>query len=440
MAKSSTPAANQWSLWQIIKQALTEFSEDKCQRLGAALAYYTIFSIAPLLVIAVGIVGWVLHKQNVPADQNPVVKEVAGLIGGGGGDAIKTMVKHMSEQPKHGVVATVIGFVTLLFGATGVFGELQDSLNTIWEVMPKPGRTVMEFLRQRFLSFTMVAGVCFLLLVSLIVSAGLSAVQHLVGGAGVLHYLWDALNVVISLVVISALFALMFKYLPDVKMEWKDTLVGAVATAVLFTIGKAAIGLYLGKASVGSAYGAVGSLVVLLLWIYYSSLIFLIGAEFTHVYACHRGSKYAPAEHAIDLSEVQRMHEGIPHNKTVEALAGGTTQAASAGASKPATSEPSPHYEIPHRKKAKPTSAPSRALPAAVGFALGLAAARFRRGPKPKKLILAPGVRVRATPPKAEPERHAHPKHHGDPDYEQIWKRFRKGWERGRDKVDQKNL
>lgn len=430
-AKSSTASSDHWTLWQIVKKTFTEFSEDNCMRMGAALAYYTIFSIAPLLVIAVGIVGLVLHKKNVPPDQNPVIKQVAGLIGGGGGEAIKEMVKTMAAQPKHGVVATVVGFVVLLFGATGVFGELQASLNTIWEVMAKPGRTVWEFLRQRFLSFTMVAGVCFLLLVSLIISTGLEAVQHFVGGGGVLHYVWVALNFVVSLAVISALFAMMFKVLPDVEMHWKDTLVGAVATALLFAIGKWAIGLYLGKASVGSAYGAVGSLVVLLLWIYYSSLIFLTGAEFTHVYACHRGSKYRPAEHAMDLSEAQRINQGIPHGQTVEAIASGSMHAAAGAVMR--------DYTRRRSRKAAPAAMPSRALPAAVGFALGLVAARFRRGPKPRKLILAPGVRVRATPPKAQPERHVHTGHRGDPDYGQIWKRFQKGWDRGVEKVEQKD-
>jgi membrane protein len=403
MANAAEIKADQWTIWRVVKQSFSEFSEDKCPRLGAALAYYTIFSIAPLLVIAIGVTGWILGKHQSDPANNPVVNQVQSLIGGEGGEAIKHMVTASMEKPKSGKIATIIGIVTLIFGASGVFGQLQDALNTIWEVAPKPGRGILGFIRDRFLSFTMVAGVCFMLLVSLVVSAGLSAMQHIVGAGGAIHYMWVALNFVISLVVVSGMFAMMFKVLPDVKMQWKDTLIGAVATAVLFGIGKWAIGMYLGKAGVSSTYGAAGSLVVLLLWVYYSSQIFLIGAEFTHVYSCHLGSQYKPDSNAISLTEAQRIHEGIPHERIISG--------------KPANAEGSSPRK--GRRAKAPEETPSRVLPVTVGIALGYVAAQMRQKPKAKKLVLAPGLRVTDRPRKGadvEPT---------------IWRRFRKGWERG---------
>lgn len=401
---------HRWTIWQVIKQTFTEFGEDKCPRLGAALAYYTIFSIAPLLVIAVGLFGWISGKHNTDPNKSKVVQQVTSLVGGEGGEAIKHMVTATLKQPHKGAVATIIGVIVLLFGASGVFGQLQDALNTIWEVAPKPGRGIWTFIRERFLSFAMVGGICFLLLVSLVISAGLKAIEDTVGGgsSGFMSYLWRLVDFVVSIGVVSVLFAMMFKILPDVKMKWRDTWIGAIATAVLFGVGKWAIGEYLGRAGVGSTYGAVGSAVVLLLWVYYSSQIFLIGAEFTQVYACRLGSKYVPANNAISLTEMQRIQEGIPHNKTLTAAAKISS----------ATHSNRPSHRSPIHESEKP----GRILPATFAFAAGFIAGKSRRGPKAKKLILARGVRLVRLPNKTPPD-------------ESVWRQFKTGFRRGVEEV-----
>ena len=401
--------------WLVVKQTFSEFSDDKCPRLGAALAYYTVFSIVPLLLIAVGVTGWILNRHNPDhPENNPIVKQVTSLVGGEGGQAIQSMVKASAQHQKGGKVATIIGIATLLFGASGVFGQLQDALNTIWEVTPKPGRGVWGFIHDRFLSFAMVGGVCFLLLVSLIISAALSAMHHFMGNSlPGLHYLWSVLNFVVSLGVVSLLFAMMYKVLPDVKMAWRDVWIGALATAVLFEIGKWAIGMYLGRAGVASTYGAVGSLVVLLLWVYYSSQIFLLGAEFTQVYSREMGSNYVPAENAVAMSEAQRGNEGIPHSAALE---GKTTREPSTAAAASSSTRLAPALAARtrvHQKESEPS--PGRVIPATVGFAVGFVAARFTAA-KPKKLLLAPGVRVVAPPSR---------------DRRSLWTRFRKGWKEG---------
>lgn len=282
--------------FDVFKQTVHEWSDDKAPRLGAALAYYTVFSIAPLIVIVIAIAGFWFGRQ---AAQDQIFNEISSLIGQKGAEAIGSMLQ-AADKPSHGIIASVLAIVTLLLGATGVFIQLQDALNTIWEVKPKPGRGIRGFIRQRLLSLAMVFGIGFLLLVSLVVSAGLSAAGKwfadvLPGGEEV----WQILNFVISFLVIAVLFALMFKYLPDVKIAWRDVWLGGVITAVLFTVGKFALGLYLGRSSVSSAYGAAGSLVVVLLWVYYSAQILFFGAEFTQVYANRFGRKLEPAENAM---------------------------------------------------------------------------------------------------------------------------------------------
>jgi membrane protein len=202
----------------------------------------------------------------------------------------------------------------LLFGATALFGQLQDALNTVWEVQPKPGRGLWGIIRDRLLSLTMVMGTAFLLLVSLVVSAALAALGSLMGdwqGSVIGH----VVNGAVSLVVITLLFAMIFRFLPDARVAWRDVWLGAAITAVLFLIGKFAIGLYLGKASIGSTYGAAGSLAVLLVWIYYSSQIFLYGAEFTKSYADHYGSRIVPTPNAEPVTEEARAEQGIPHDR-----------------------------------------------------------------------------------------------------------------------------
>ncbi|HEY6843592.1 MAG TPA: YihY/virulence factor BrkB family protein [Thermoanaerobaculia bacterium] len=261
----------------LFKNTWTEFSEDKAQRLAASLAYYTLFSIAPLLLICIAIAGLVFGKSQAQAQ---IIGQIKSVMGNSGGSAITEMLQN-AAKPKSGTLAIIIGAITLLFGAAGVFGQLKDALNTIWNVPEKKSGGFMKMLKDRFLSFAMVFGIGFLLLVSLVIDAALSAIS---GG------LWQPLQLLISFLVVTVLFALIFRFLPDIHPSWRDVWFGAGFTSLLFVIGKFGLGLYLGKGTVGSAYGAAGSLVVLLVWIYWSSNILFFGAEFTQVYARAHGS------------------------------------------------------------------------------------------------------------------------------------------------------
>jgi membrane protein len=305
------------SMWDLIKATFADWSEDNATRLAAALAYYTAFAIAPLLVIAIAIAGFFLGRE---AATNQVGTQVSSLLGPTAGEAVNSMVEAASNRQGSGIVATIIGIVTLLFGASGVFGELQNALNTIWEVATKPNQGFLQTIKQRFFSFAMVAGVGFLLLVSLAVSAALGAIGQIFGGTEP-TLIWKIVNFVISFGVTTLLFALIFKIVPDVKIQWSDVWIGAAATALLFTIGKAALGWYLGRASTTSSYGAAGSFVALLLWVYYTAQIVFLGAEFTQVYAKAYGSKIQPAENAVPLTEEARAQQGIPHTGTLEEAA-----------------------------------------------------------------------------------------------------------------------
>ncbi len=284
--------------WQMLKEAGSAWIDDKALRMGAALAYYSVFSMAPILLITIAIAGLVFGEQ---AARGEVLGQVRGVVGAQTANAVEDILMHAGRDGGGGW-ATAIGFLVLFFGASGVFVELQDSLNTIWKVMPRPGRPIREIVRERLLSFTVILGTGFLLLVSLVISAALVAlggifkpVANLPGGAA----LWQALNFIISLGIITLLFAMIYKVLPDAEIAWRDVWVGAVITALLFTGGKYLIGLYLGHSSLTSAFGAAGSVILVLSWVYYSSLILLFGAEFTRVFARHSGSPLRPARNAI---------------------------------------------------------------------------------------------------------------------------------------------
>ena len=298
----STVRAKLQNFYQLLKQAAADWSEDNAARLAAALAYYTVLSIAPLLILATAVVGLVLGDD---AARGEVASELSSIVGPQAGQGLQTVLKE-AKSPEGGVISSIISVVVLLFGASGVFGELQSALNTIWEVKPKPGQGLMGFIRTRFFSFTMVLSVAFLLLVSLVLSAGLSAVggffEHLLPGG---EAVWQVLNFVISFAVISALFALIFKVVPDVQVAWRDVRMGAVFTALLFTIGKMLLGLYLGRASVASPYGAAGSVVVLVIWVYYAAQILFMGAEFTQVYARAHGAELKPSAQAVRVDEAK---------------------------------------------------------------------------------------------------------------------------------------
>lgn len=305
------------SVIELLKETFSDWSEDNAPRLAAALAYYTAFAIAPLIVIAIAIAGLFLDQE---AASNQISQQISGLLGSTAGNAVNDMVQNASNREGTGIIATIIGLVTLLFGASGVFGELQNALNTIWEVAPKPNQGWLATVKQRFFSFGMVVGVGFLLLVSMIVSTALGAVGQFFGGTEP-TLIWQTLNFLISFAVTTVLFALVFKVLPDAKVQWSDVWIGAVATALLFTIGKALLGWYLGRQSTTSAYGAAGSFVALLLWVYYTAQILFLGAEFTQVYARAYGSKIVPAENAVPLTEEARAQQGIPHRQTLEQTA-----------------------------------------------------------------------------------------------------------------------
>ena len=305
----------------LLKETIREWREDGANRLAAALAYYTTFSLAPLLVLIIAIAGLVGGRE---AAQSQTMAQVQDLLGEDGREFVEGMIESAS-QPETGLAATFIGAVTLLFGALGVFGELQNSLNTIWEVKPKPARNwidgVRRFVVRRLLSFTMVLGIGFLLLASLVISAAVSAFGEYVGNRWLLADFWLGLiNFIISFLVITFLFAMIFKFLPEIKIAWKDVWLGAAVTSALFSLGKFLIGLYLGRSQVGNTFGAAGSLAILLIWVYYSAQILFLGAEFTQVYASRYGSRIVPDPDIVKLSEIERAEKGIPHEKKMANL------------------------------------------------------------------------------------------------------------------------
>jgi len=275
-------------IYELLKSTYDEWSRDKAPRMGAALAYYTIFSLAPLLVIAIAIAGFVFGREAV---EGRITYEIQGLIGSESARAVQTMIQS-AHKPAHGVLATIFGIAILLIGASGVFTEMQDALNTIWKVDTTSKTGVWNLLKYRFLSFGMVLGIGFLLLVSLLLSAALTAVATYASSflpipPAAIH----AMDFLFSVFFIAALMALIFKFLPDTRVAWGDVWVGAALTSLLFTAGKFLIGFYIGKSVTMSAYGAAGSVVIILAWIYYSAQLLYFGAEFTHVYSKACGSQ-----------------------------------------------------------------------------------------------------------------------------------------------------
>ena len=288
------------AIWALLRDAFYAWMDDKAPAMGAALAYYTVFALAPLLIIVIAIAGLVFGRE---AAQGHILGQVSGLIGVEGGRAVQAMLES-ARQPGPGIMAGGIGLILLIIASTGVFVQLQDSLNTIWRVVAKPGRGIWGILRDRFLSFLMVLVAGFLLLVSLVLSAALAALGKFFSYLlPVPETVLQGVNFLLSFAVITLLFAMIYKILPDAKISWSDVWIGAAVTSLLFSLGKFMIGLYLGKSSVGSAYGAAGSLVIILVWVYYSAQILLYGAEFTSVYAIKYGSRIVPTENAVFLNE-----------------------------------------------------------------------------------------------------------------------------------------
>ena len=287
----------QRTAWTMLKQTGVEYMDDNALSRGAAIAYYTLFSLAPILVIAIAIAGLVFGHD---AANGALAGQLQGLMGKQGADLVQSMVQSASGK-QAGILATVIGFVILMVTATGVFSELQADLNAIWKADASAGVSAM--VKTRALGLGLVAALGFLLIVSLLVSAGLAGLgKYLHGMFPGAVLLFQLLNFVISFALVSVMFAAIYKVLPDKELGWHDVSVGAVATAFLFTIGKFLIGLYIGKTAVASSYGAAGAAMVVLVWIYYSALIFLLGAEFTKVYARHHGSPEAPPHPAAPIT------------------------------------------------------------------------------------------------------------------------------------------
>ncbi|MHC5609540.1 MAG: YihY/virulence factor BrkB family protein [Nostoc sp.] len=291
---------NLQAIWKLLQETFKEWSEDKASRLAAALAYYTIFSIAPLLIIVIAIAGAVFGEE---AARGQIVGQIQGLVGPDGAALIQTAIQN-ANKPKTGAIASIISIAVLVLGATGLFTELQDSLNTIWKVKAKPGGGIINMIRLRFLSFAMVIGIGFLLLVSLVISTALTALvtyfSNILPGV---DFIWPIVNFVLSFSITTALFGLIFKVLPDVKITWNDVFIGSIITSFLFSIGRFLLGQYLGNGSFGSTYGAAGSLVVILAWVNYAAQILFFGAEFTQVYARRYGSGIVPTKDAIPLSD-----------------------------------------------------------------------------------------------------------------------------------------
>jgi membrane protein len=286
----------------LFKQTASEWIEDKAPQLGAALAYYTVFSLAPLILVLLAIIG-VLFRSDPAGAWTRMTEQMSYFLDRNALEMVQEIARSVSH-PARTASATAIGMAFALFGASGVFGQLQDALNTIWGVKAKPGAGIWSFIRARFLSFAMVAGVCFMLLLSLVIEAMLKSFSHYVQAklpAGfaiaMLAYL------IFDFIVVVTVFALIFKVLPDVKTRWRDVWPGATMTAVLFLVGKWALGLYLASGTAASAYGAASSLITLLLWIYYSSQILLFGAEFTQVYANRFGSRPEPDHYAVCIEQ-----------------------------------------------------------------------------------------------------------------------------------------
>jgi membrane protein len=333
------------SVWSLVKESFKQFSDDYAPSMGAALAYYTVFSIAPLLVIAIAVAGFFFGAD---AARGEIFEQLRGLIGDQGASAIEAAVASASQSGK-GIFATIAGIGALVLGATTVFNELQSDLDRIWDSPQQKQTGVLGMLRGRLLSFGMVLGIGFLLLVSLVVSAALAALAHFSSGwfPG-----WDVLlrvvNLVVGFLVVTGLFGMIYKFLPRCDIGWKDVWVGAAVTSLLFSIGKFLIGLYLGRSSIASSFGAAGSLVIVLLWVYYSSQIFLLGAEFTWVYSYRHGTR---------------------KGKTKPAMKGVGKQAADASKSGQASTNPAP---------SEPEPAPAGAAAPAMARAREPAFARLR--------------------------------------------------------------
>ena len=288
---------------EVLKNSFSGFDEDKVTKLSGSLAYYTIFSMGPLLVVIISLCGLFLGREAV---QGKIYNTLTGFVGSDTAAQLQEIIKNASIAGKS-KIAVIIGSITLLIGATTVFAEIQDSINTIWGLKPKPKRGWVKMLQNRFLSFSVIISLGFLLLVSLGVTSIIDGFserlrEHFPDVTVIVFYI---VNVAITLAVTTLIFGVIFKVLPDAKIKWKDVLTGAIVTSLLFMLGKLGISFYISKSNVGSTYGTAGSMVVLLLWIYYSSIILYFGAEFTKAYAVKYGSEIHPNNYAVTTKMVE---------------------------------------------------------------------------------------------------------------------------------------
>lgn len=299
-------------IWQITKDTFAGFSEDKVTKLSGSLAYYMVFSMGPLLVVIISLCGLLLSREAI---EGKVYSVLVGFVGSDTASQLQEIIRNASVGDKS-FIAAVIGIVTLLIGATSVFAEIQDSINMIWGLKPKPKKGWLKYLQNRFLSFSVIVSLGFLLLVSLALSAIIEGISTGLQARfpGVTIVVFYIINLLLTIGISTIIFATIFKVLPDARIKWRDVFAGAVVTAVLFLIGKFAISLYISQTKVGSTYGAAGSLVVLLVWVYYSSIILYLGAEFTKAYALMYGSAIHPNDYAVTMKQVE-VEMG---NKTIQ--------------------------------------------------------------------------------------------------------------------------
>jgi membrane protein len=315
-AAPSEPTSGFSQYVQLLKTAWAGWGEHKATKLAAALAFYTMLSIAPLLIISIKIVGKVTNNSG--SAKTTITNYLSANAGEKAAKAASDMIEAAGKETPGSTFATILSIFILIMSASGVFGELQDSLNTIFEVKPKPDRGILGIIKDRFFSMTLVLGTAFLLLVSLVASTVLTGMTKRIGGEGIV---FEVLNFVLSLAVASLLFSLMFKYLPDVKLHWRNVFIGGTLTAVLFTIGKFGLGWYLGRGSTTSIYGAAGSLVAMLLWVYYTGWILFFGAEFTRAYAMAHGDGKQPEGNAVKVTEEDKAKQGRASEGRVAAAA-----------------------------------------------------------------------------------------------------------------------
>jgi membrane protein len=315
---------NPKKIFGIIKKSASGWSEDKASTMAASLSYYTIFSIAPLLIIAVAVAGMVFGQE---AARGEIHSQISGLVGESGAKTIESMMAATSKK-SDGILASIIGLAALIFGASGVFVQLQDSLNVIWKVKPDKTSGIFAFLRHRLLSFSLVFAIGFVLLVSLGVSAGIAALgAYATSVFPGFEALMHVAEILVSFGIITALFAVIYKFLPDADIRWADVWLGAAVTSALFALGKFAIGLYLGKSGAASAYGAAGSVAIVLVWVYYAAQILYFGAEFTRVYSeehgmrAERNGKVAPQPPKEKKSFFDRFRKHPKHEEVAATTA-----------------------------------------------------------------------------------------------------------------------